>query len=71
MDEMKVRSPFLTGIISKVVTKTFKKKTGVDSSIKVNELTASSSEGMTRVHLNIDAEIKTSEFYKFLEQVGL
>jgi hypothetical protein len=51
MDEMKIVSNFTRGIISKILKKVIKKKTGYNMDIQLNSITTTVSDGKTHVHL--------------------
>lgn len=71
MDEMRIVSKFTRGIISKVVRKTLKKKTGYDVGVQVNELNVAITDGRAHIHLNVDAELNKEELIKLLKDIGL
>ncbi len=71
MDEMRIVSKFTRGIISKVVRKTLKKKTGYDVGVQVNELNVAITDGRAHIHLNVDAELNKEELMKILKNIGL
>lgn len=71
MDEMRIESRFMTGIISKLVTLAIRKKFGYDIKLNLNEVNASVIGGKTRVHLDLDAELDTEELTKILKSIGL
>lgn len=71
MDEMKIKSTFMTNTISKLVGMALRKKLGYDIDIQVNEVNATSIDGRTRVHLDVDAEISKDELVKLLKSIGL
>ena len=71
MDAMNIKSKFLTGIISKVVSRVLRKKLGYDINVRVNEVETTVGEYRTRVHLNLDAEMSKDELVKLLSNLGL
>lgn len=71
MDEMKIRSKFTTGIISKLVSMVIRKKLGYDVELKLNEVNATVTDGKTHVHLDVDAELSKEELTKILASIGL
>jgi hypothetical protein len=71
MDEVKIVSNFTRGIISKIFKTVIKKKTGYNMDIQLNGITAKVSEGKTRVHLDMDAELDKEELMKILKSIGL
>lgn len=71
MDEMRIVSKFTTGMISKLLKLTLRKKLGYDIDIRLNEVTAKVDNGKTHIHLDVDAELEKDELTKILKNVGL
>lgn len=67
MDEMKIKSKFLTGIISKLLRRTLSKKLGGDIDIRVNEVGFTCDDGKVHVHLDLDCDTKKEVFAKILK----
>lgn len=68
---MKIVSKFTRGIISKILKTVIHKKTGYEVDIRLNEVTATISDGKTHLHLDVDAEIDKDELMKILKSIGL
>lgn len=71
MDEMKIKSPLLRGVVSKLFRKIFKSKTGVDADVKLNDLVCLVEDDKAHVHLDIYAEMPKAEFEKLMKKLGL
>lgn len=71
MDEMKISSQFMRNLVAKLVKKAVKKKVGYEVDIKLNELTATITDGTAHVHLSVDAELNKDELTKILKNIGL
>ena len=71
MDEMKIVSKFTTNMISKLVKKVLRKKTGYNIDIQLNAITAKIDDGKTHIHLDADAELGKEELTKILKSIGL
>lgn len=72
MDEMKITSPFLTGIISKVIKKTIRKKSGYDIDIQIESFNVKfDNDGNATVHLSADGNLKKEELLNILKGVGM
>lgn len=71
MDEMKVQSKLLRGIISKIISKNVKKKIGSDCDISINEFSFVNNGNKTMVKLNIEAGIDTSRIPEILNKLGV
>lgn len=71
MDEMKIQSRLLRGIISKIISKNVKKKIGSDCDILINEFSFVNDENKTMIKLNIVAGIETSKIPEILNKLGV
>lgn len=68
MDEMKITSKFLTGVVSKLLKRTLKQKLGREIDIQLNEVKLTFGEdGRLHAHLDVDCEMDSSEFAKILK----
>lgn len=61
MDILKIRTNFLKGIIAKIVKAQIKKHLELDIDPQIEDLEVSIEGDKVKVHLNLDAEIATSE----------
>lgn len=64
---MKVSSKFVTGIVSKLISKTVHKKFGHKIDIKINEVTVKVIDEKTYVHLDVDGQLSKDELLKILK----
>lgn len=71
MDEMRIGSKFITGIISKLLVTVVKQKLGYNIDLKLNSVNATVGDGKAHVHLDIDAEVSNEEIMRILSGVGL
>lgn len=71
MDEMKIGSTLTRKIISKVIARAIKKKTGCKIDIYLNEFDASIRDGRTQVHLDIDADMDKESLIKLVSNLGI
>lgn len=67
MDEMKITSKFLTGIISKLLGRTLRKKLGYDIDIQLNEIRVTCEDGKTHAHLDLDCTAEKEVLTKILK----
>ena len=67
MDEMKIKSAFMTGLISKVLKKMLKRKLGVDIDICLNEVSVSVVDGKTHAHIDADCELQKEQLLKLIK----
>ena len=72
MDEMLIKSKFMTNVVSKLVKKALKKKTGHNVDIQLNNLcTYTTPEEKMHIHLDVDAELTREELANILKSIGL
>ena len=73
MDEMKVKlsTNFMKGIVSKLITRSIRKKTGYKVDIQINDLDISFVNGETIIKTNVEAKLDSSEFKKIIKSAGL
>lgn len=68
MDEMKITSKFLTGVVSKLLNRTLKQKLGHEIDIQLNGVRVTVGEnGRLHAHLDVDCEMDSSELVKILK----
>ncbi len=71
MDEMRIQSGFMKGIVSKIFAGMLKKKTGADATVKLNDLKCSVMDDKALVHLDIYAEMPRKDFEAMITKLGL
>ena len=71
MDEMKISTRLMKGLIAKIVKTMIKKKVGYDVDIRLNDLVITNDDNKAHVHLNVDAELNKDELAKILETICL
>lgn len=71
MDEMKITSAFLTGVISTMIRKTLQKKLGYNIDIKLNEVKIDIVDGKTHAHIDMDCGVEKDEFVRILRGANL
>jgi len=73
MDEMliKLRTKFMKGIVSKLISKAIQSKTGYKVNIQLNDLDASFIDGEISINANLEAKMDKHEFMKILKSEGL
>lgn len=69
MDEMRIQSALMTGLISKLIRKTLRKKLGYEIDIQINNVKVSVSDGKASIHLDADAEIETNELMNMVKNI--
>lgn len=68
---MKITSAFTRNIVSKLIRRVIKKKSGYDVDIRLSEFSTTIIDGKAHVHLNVDAELDKDELTKILKTIGL
>jgi hypothetical protein len=71
MDEMSIKTGFMRGIISKIVTKFVTKKTGYDIKIEVDELDVKNFADKAVVRIALQGDINREDLKKILAELGL
>lgn len=71
MDELKIKTKLMRGMLSKVIEMLIRKKTGYKIKIQVNDIDVSITDDVAHVHLNVDGDIDVNEFKKISRIIGL
>lgn len=71
MDEMRIQTNFVKGIISKAIGKAIRDSLGCDISIQLNDLYVNHDKGMTRGDLNLRVSLEDEQLSKLVEKLGL
>ena len=73
MDEMliELRTKFMRKVVSKLISKSIKSKTGYEVDVQFNEMNASFEDGEITVKANLEAKMSKDEFVKILKSQGL
>ena len=70
MDEMKIGSKFLQGILTKLIHSLLKKKLGVDADISFNDpITVTFDGEKAHLHVSADAALDKSDLDKLLKDL--
>lgn len=67
MDEMKISSDFTTNLISKLLSRIIRKKTGCDICIQLNKINTIILNGKLYAHIDLDAEVEKKELLKLIK----
>jgi hypothetical protein len=71
VDELKIKSGFMRGVVSKLVEKAIHKKFGYKVDIQINDIDVVVTDGKAHIHLNADGEIDSNEFKKFTKFIDM
>lgn len=71
MDELKITKGFMSGVVSRLISKMLYAKLGCNVRINVESISATVVNGKTHFHLDICGEIENSELNKLLNDAGI
>lgn len=73
MDEMRIKlgTKFMRNLVSRIIAKAVYKQCGVKVDIKLNELDICTIGGDTTAKLNIEAKMRSDEFYQIMQSVDV
>ena len=71
MDEMKLESKWIRGIVSKLIKKILRDKSGCNVDVQLNNFRTTVIDEKTHVHLDIELDLSKDEIYKLLKGIGL
>lgn len=66
-----LKSKFMRKVVSKLLSKSIKLKTGYEIDVQFDELNASFEDGEITVKANLEAKMSKDEFMKILKSQGL
>ena len=69
MDELKLKlgSKIMKGMVTSLLKKMIKSKTGCHVDIQLNDLDVSVKDGKAHIHIDIDGDMNNDEFTKLLK----
>lgn len=69
MDELKliVSTKFMRNLITKILAKAIRKKTGYQVDIQINAIKAETYNGKIRIHLDVDSEMNSEDLMNALK----
>lgn len=69
MDEMKIRSKWLTRLVSKYIMRYIKKQLGYDVNVDIGSAYVSvDDDDMARLHLEVNADVNKDDLEKFIDE---
>lgn len=71
MDELKIRTKFMRGMLSKALELIIRKKTGYNVKIQLNAIDVQVTEGRANFRFDINGDLSTEEFKKLSRLIGL
>lgn len=71
MDELRVKTKLMRGILSKLIERLIRKKTGYKVKVKLNDIDVTIDDNIAHIHLNVDGDINVEEFKAISRIIGL
>lgn len=71
MDALKVKTKFMRSVLSKVIEKLIRKKTGYKVKIQLNEVDVSVTDNNAHIRLNVEGDMSIDELKKFMKVIGV
>ena len=74
MDELKFKTDFMRGLISKLIRRSLRKKFGCEVNIRIKQLEVTSINDINDryyVHMDVNGDIDIQELKKLLKEVGV
>ena len=68
--KLNLSTKFMRGVLAKLVSRSIKKKYGHKVDIYFSEINLEMSDGQTHIHMNVDMDISSDEFKKFLKAIS-
>ena len=68
---MKLESKWIRGIVSKLIKKILRDKSGCNVDVQLNNFRTTVSDEKTHVHLDIELDLSKDEIDKLLKGIGL
>lgn len=69
MDELKIKTGFMKKIVAGIVSKTIKKKVGIDATIKVEDLNFTFDEKTAHFRLSIEGDIPKEDLNTLMGKI--
>lgn len=70
MDEMKIKSPFTTGLVSDLIRRLIAKKMGCDIGIQLNDIEVTITDGKAHVRLKAECDIGKEEILNLVKKIS-
>lgn len=71
MDELKIKTKLMRGMLAKVLEMLIRNKTGYKVKIRLNDIDVTITEDVAHVHLDVDGDVNANDLKKFSRIVGL
>ena len=70
MDELRIRTKLMKGILSKLIETLIRKKTGYKIKVRLNDIDVVIDDDIAHVHIDVDGDISVDEFKKISQIIG-
>ena len=71
MDELKIKTKLMRGMLAKIIEMMINKKTGYKIKIQLNDIDVSITEDIAHIHLDVDGDVNANDLKKFSRIIGL
>lgn len=71
MDELKIKTKLMRGMLAKIIEMMINKKTGYKVKIQLNDIDVSITEDIAHIHLDVDGDVNANDLKKFSRIIGL
>lgn len=71
IDEMKIGTSFMKGMVSRVINLAVKRKLGYNVGVQLNDFNVKVTDEKAHVHISIDADMSQQELSKILTAIGI
>lgn len=71
MDELKISSKFMKGVLSGIIKAIIRNRFGYDVKVNIEDFGVVFTDGKAHVHLKADAEMNSHEITKILGTMGM
>lgn len=68
MDTLRISSGLLGGLITKVIKKSIKKKTGLDITVTIKSLEIVNKDNRTEFELSLTGDVQSTELIKYISK---
>ena len=71
MDVLRIKTRFMRTVLSKVIEKLIRKKTGYKVKIQLNEVDVNITDNNAHIRLNVEGDMNVDELKKFTKLIGI
>lgn len=71
MDELKIKTKLMRGMLAKIIEMAIHKKTGYKVKVQLNDIDVTVTEDVAHIHLDVDGDVNANDLKKFSRIIGL